>query len=89
MKAVARLLAVKHDLGEVLSATITTDPPQYAHLITRTAEECPICGAPTTRSARLAASVHPTFEGGLTVGIGVRIATSTHLPLRRAAVGVR
>ena len=57
--------------GEVVSATISEDPPQFSNKAWRQSEDCPVCGATTAGAQRLPASLHPTFADGLSCGLGV------------------
>jgi hypothetical protein len=57
--------------GNPISFTISQDPPQFCDRVWRESECCPICGERTSGEARLAASLHPGWASGLTVGIGV------------------
>ena len=58
-------------LGELLSATISQDPPQYSDTNCRKLEGCPVCGATTEGTRRLPATLHPMFENNFTCGLGV------------------
>jgi hypothetical protein len=53
--------------------TIADDPAEFAFAgrVYRGSEVCPICGRLTTGSVRVAASLDLTFEGGLSLGLGV------------------
>jgi hypothetical protein len=58
-------------LGSPASATISEDPPQFCARVWRPSECCPVCGAPTTGTERLPATLHPRWENGLSLGFGV------------------
>jgi len=57
--------------GDLLSVTISLDPPEYSQRTWRESESCPVCGDPTTGSERLPASLHPIFASGFRYGLGV------------------
>ena len=57
--------------GTLISTTISQDPPEFADFLIRESETCPICGHSTRNALRWPASIHPTWESGLRVGIGV------------------
>jgi hypothetical protein len=57
--------------GEVVSVTISEDPPEYSDKPGRHSEICPVCGAPTDGTKRLPASLHPTLANGFTYGLCV------------------
>lgn len=57
--------------GAPVSITIALDPPRFALEGWRSSEVCPLCGESTNRVQRLPATIHPVFESGLSVGIGV------------------
>lgn len=57
--------------GELVSTTISEDPPQFSSKAWRPSENCPVCGVSTVGMQRLPASLHPTFAGGLSYGLGV------------------
>jgi hypothetical protein len=61
-------------LGNPISFTISLDPTRFHHFrdrVGRASEYCPICGERTFGEDRLAASLNPRWESGLTVTIGV------------------
>jgi hypothetical protein len=57
--------------GTLLSTTISQDPAEFSDFGFRESETCPICGVSTVDGERFAATLHPTWESGLGVGIGV------------------
>jgi hypothetical protein len=57
--------------GEVVSATISEDPPQFSKKAWRPSDTCPLCGAATMGTERLPATLHPGFANGLNYGLGV------------------
>src|SRR5262245_16674808 len=57
--------------GEVVSVTISEDPPQFSNKAWRRSDSCPVCGAPTVAAQRLPASLHPVFANGLRYCLGV------------------
>lgn len=57
--------------GEVVSVTISEDPPRFSTKAWRESENCPVCGATTAGVERLPATLYPTFESGLHLGFGV------------------
>jgi hypothetical protein len=57
--------------GELVSVTISEDPPQFSSKAWRPSETCPVCGATTAGTERLPASLHPTFANGFSYGLGV------------------
>src|SRR5262245_45030980 len=60
------------EYGEVASATISLNPPQFSQKVVRVSESCPVCGVTTAGTARLCASLHPVFDNGLGgLGLGV------------------
>lgn len=59
------------DCGDVVSVTISEDPPQFSHKGWRSSEDCPVCGATTVKTERLPATLHPTFARGFSYGLGV------------------
>ena len=56
-------------LGEVMRVEIAADPPQYAGAIWRQTEVCPACGEVTSPEARIAATVYPHFDSGVSYGL--------------------
>jgi hypothetical protein len=73
VKTIVGPLKIKTDpaLGRVVSAIIAADPAEYADLVPRLVDECPICGEPTKGTPRLASSLHPTYKSGFKHGQGV------------------
>ena len=63
-------------LGEAVTVTISEDPPQYAHIMTRRSEICAVCGATTVETIRLPVSLHPTFANGYTFMLGAWVHTA-------------
>lgn len=63
--AVDRLSGSLTHFGNVISATISLDPPQFSNMPLRSFDECPICGLSTEESLRRAANLHPVFENGI------------------------
>jgi hypothetical protein len=62
--------------GEVVSATISEDSPEFSHQVSVRSETYPVCGQPTVNAARLAAHVHPKFENGnssISFGVWVHV----------------
>src|SRR5262249_25167232 len=59
------------DWGDVTSATLSLAPSVYTELVERESQTCPVCGASTTDSERLAASMNVRFADGRSVGICV------------------
>jgi hypothetical protein len=57
--------------GDVVSVTISEDPPQFSAKPWRQSETCPVCGATTAGTQRLPATLHPTFANGFCYGCGV------------------
>jgi len=57
--------------GELVSVTISEDPPEYSDKPWRKSETCPVCGATTAGTNRLAASLHPTFANDFSYSMGV------------------
>src|SRR5262245_43344089 len=57
--------------GEVVSMTISEDPPQFSHKAWRPSEDCPVCGTTTIGAWRLPATLHPKFANGFGLGFGV------------------
>lgn len=57
--------------GSPASTTISQDPPQFCACVWRGSECCPVCGAPTSAAERLPATLHPRWECGLSVGLGM------------------
>ena len=53
------------------AVTIAENPPEFAELVFRDSDICPICGESTADCARVAASLDLTFEAGLNFGMGV------------------
>jgi hypothetical protein len=69
-KAVSRV-GLLDRLGDPVSWSISQDPPQFSDGIWRESERCPICGERTSDQDRLPATLHPRWESGFTVGLGV------------------
>jgi hypothetical protein len=70
------MLSIDVPFGEVVSATISEDPPEFSHRISVRSEACPVCGQSTVNAARLAAHVHPKFENGnrsISFGVWVHV----------------
>jgi hypothetical protein len=57
--------------GQVVSVTISKDPPEFSNKVWRLSEDCPVCGATTAGMERLPANLHPTFANGISYGLGV------------------
>lgn len=57
--------------GEVISVTISEDPPQFSAKPWRQSEMCPVCGAITVETQRLPATLHPTFANDFRYSWGV------------------
>jgi hypothetical protein len=57
--------------GELVSVTISEDPPEYNNKPWRPSEICPVCGATTVGTTRLPSSLHPTFANGFSYSLGV------------------
>lgn len=58
-------------LGDPVSVMISEDPPQFSHKAWRESEACPVCGDTTSGSDRIPATLHPRWESGMRIGIGV------------------
>jgi hypothetical protein len=56
---------------EVVSVTISQDPPEFSNKVCRPSEICPVCGGTTVETERLPANLHPTFANGFSYGFGV------------------
>jgi hypothetical protein len=54
-----------------VSFTISLDPPEFADRAWRESSRCPVCGGATSPQSRQAASIHPTWPSGFSLGIGV------------------
>jgi hypothetical protein len=59
--------------GEVVSVTISQDPPEYSDKPWRKSEVCPVCGEMAAGPAQLPASLYPRFASGFSYGLGVWI----------------
>lgn len=57
--------------GELASATISEDPPQFSAKMWRQSDLCPVCGMTTVGSQRLPGTLHPTFSNGYDFLLGV------------------
>lgn len=57
--------------GEVVSVTISENPPEYSDKPWRPSETCPVCGATTGGTRRLPACLHTAFANGFSYGLGV------------------
>ena len=57
--------------GLPVSITVSLDPHEFAELVWRDSELCPVCGGTTLGLTRLAASLNLTFANGRCLGIGV------------------
>jgi hypothetical protein len=68
-------LNLGHNLSslKLTAVSIAYDPPEFAGLVFRASEACPICGKSTAKCARVAATLNLTFafEDRLSLGMGV------------------
>jgi hypothetical protein len=69
-KAVSRVSPLDR-LGDAVSCSISQDPPQFRDRMWRESDRCPICGERTSDQDRLPATLHPRWESGFNVGLGV------------------
>jgi hypothetical protein len=58
-------------LQKLQAVTIADDPPEFAALVYRVSEICPVCDESTAGHVRIGASLDVTFESGLNFGMGV------------------
>jgi hypothetical protein len=57
-------------LGTIRRAFISPDPPEAAHRLPRMSSSCPVCGDTPASDERVAASIEPEYERGISVMIG-------------------
>jgi hypothetical protein len=57
--------------GDLVSVTISLDPPEYSERAWRESESCPVCGDTTAGAERLPATLYPNFASGRSYGLGV------------------
>ncbi|HUP61111.1 MAG TPA: hypothetical protein VNA69_11890 [Thermoanaerobaculia bacterium] len=63
-------VAPDDQLGPIVRAFISPDPPGAADRLPRTTETCPVCGVIASPADRIAASVEPEYGIGFPVMIG-------------------
>jgi hypothetical protein len=57
--------------GDLVSLTLSANPPEFREMVYRPCETCPVCGLLARSPDRIAASLHATWKTGLSLSVWV------------------
>lgn len=58
------------EVGMPVHVDIAVDPHQFEETVVRQTDVCPVCGESTANGGRIAVSIYPEFENGISYGLG-------------------